>query len=410
MPTTLSPATRAVLLALLVASVLKIAWAMTSAGSVDAVLFFNFARGLEEHGLCGLYPLDPKYNHTPLTGSFVLLLLRASGGEFVVFAFFLRFAAIVADIVVVGALLHWREKLPAVPTWALVLLAASPVSLMVSGFHGNVDPILVALLFLASLACVLERPVWSGLLFALSCQVKIVPIAFAPVFFFFWMARGQAWRFAVPAAVTMLAGSALPLLETPGAYLRNVFAYGSSWGVWGVPYLLKLTGWEAVQKVDFHGFTAAQAGIAQALKFALLGSIAAIAWMRRGLAVQTLPATLGVAWIAFFIFAPGVGVQYLTWFAPFVLLWNARHFASLTAGATIFLAVFYHTTAEGRFPWFLAVPRGPETPIWSAVGLPVWLTFVGIGVAALLAARPRRMEWHPHCSVSSDALSKPYVG
>lgn len=401
----ISSSTRAVLIALLCASVLKIAWAMNSAGSVDAVLFFNFARALEAHGLCGVYALEPKYNHTPLTGSFVLLLLRASGGEFVVFAFFLRLAAIVADAVVIGALLHWRDKLPAVPTWALVLLAASPVSIMVSGFHGNVDPIMVAALFLAALACAVGRPALAGLLFGVACQVKIVPIAFAPVFFFFWFARGNAWRFAVPAAATMLAGSALPLVETPAEYLRNVFGYGSSWGVWGVPYLLKLTGWEAVQRIDFHGLTAAQTAIAQVLKVALLGSIAAVAWMRRGVFASAFPATLGAAWIAFFIFAPGVGVQYFVWFAPFVLLWNARHFAVLTGAAAVFLAVFYHTTSEGRFPWFLAMPLEPHAPIWSAAGLPAWIAFVCIG----WTAAPRAW-WHRRCFVGSDALPKPIAG
>jgi len=402
--------TRAVWIALFGVSVLKLAWAATSAGSVDAVLFFNFARALEEHGLCGVYALDPKYNHTPLTGVFVRTLLRVAGGEFMVFSFLLRLAASVADVVVVAALLQWREKLPPVPTWGLVLLAASPVSLMVSGFHGNVDPLLVALLFLAAVAGAQERPALAGLLYGLSCQVKIVPLAFAPVFFFFWLARGRAWRFAWPAALTLLAGSALPLLEAPGPYLRNVFAYGSSWGVWGVPYLLKLTGWEAVQKIDFHGLGAEQRAIAQGLKCALLGSIALIGWVRRGTAARELPATLGMAWVAFFIFAPGVGVQYLTWFAPFVLLWCARRYALLTAGATVFLAVFYHTTAEGRFPWFLAVPRGPETPLWSAVGLPVWLLFVGLGLGALWAVRPGWRQWHSRCSVGSDGLAKSTVG
>ena len=38
--------------------------------------------------------------------------------------------------------------------WAAVMLAASPVSLMVSGYHGNTDPVMVMFLFLAGVACV----------------------------------------------------------------------------------------------------------------------------------------------------------------------------------------------------------------------------------------------------------------
>ena len=44
-----------------------------------------------------------------------------------------------------NSLLRWRSKLGnAPPWWTLILFAASPVSLMISGFHGNVDPVMVA--------------------------------------------------------------------------------------------------------------------------------------------------------------------------------------------------------------------------------------------------------------------------
>jgi hypothetical protein len=38
--------------------------------------------------------------------------------------------------------------------WALILFALSPLAFMVSGFHGNVDPIMVCLLLMATYSCV----------------------------------------------------------------------------------------------------------------------------------------------------------------------------------------------------------------------------------------------------------------
>ncbi|MEO6741638.1 MAG: glycosyltransferase 87 family protein, partial [Chthoniobacteraceae bacterium] len=392
-PAVLPSRTRAVWLALLGVTLLKILWALNSAGSVDMVLFYNFGKGVEQHGLTELYRMDEKFNHTPLTGGFAWLLQHIAGDDKMQFAFLLRLASIIADAVVVGALLRWRAKLGNLPPWwALIVFAASPVSLMISGFHGNVDPIMVALLFLSTVAAANGRPALCGLLFGLAANVKIVPIIVSPVLFFFWLGRPKPLagllRFMFASGAVMLAGWALPLVVCPRDYLHNVFGYGSTWGVWGLPYLLRQTGWEAVQKIDFKGLTATQGMLASLLKFAAIGGIAAVGWRRRKVAPSELAATIGIAWLVFFIFAPGVGVQYMVWAAPFLLLLSAPGYAVITAASTVFLFVFYHSTSSGRWPWFLAIPRGPETPLWSAWGVLAWLSFCGV-LAALVAQHRR---------------------
>ncbi|MEO6788566.1 MAG: glycosyltransferase 87 family protein [Chthoniobacteraceae bacterium] len=379
-----------VLLALLAMTLLKILWALNSAGSVDVILFYNFGHGVQQYGLTQMYGMDEKFNHTPLTAGFAWLLYHIAGNDKLEFAFLLRLASIIADIAVVAALLRWRAKLGNLPPWwALIVFAASPVSLMVSGFHGNVDPVMVALLFLATVAAACERPVLCGVLFGLAANVKIVPIIVSPVFFFFWLGRTNPGpgllRFMLASGSVMLAGWALPLVVCPRDYLHNVFGYGSTWGVWGLPYLLRMTGWEAVQKIDFKGLTTTQNMLAAGLKFTAIGGISAIGWLRRKVAPAELAATVGMAWLVFFIFAPGVGVQYMVWAAPFLLLLSAPGYAVITAASTVFLFSFYHTTSSGRWPWFFAVPRGPETPIWSAWGVFAWLSFLCVFIA--LASR-----------------------
>ena len=176
---------RAVIGVLILMTLLKMLWALNSAGSVDMVLFYNFGKGVDQYGLTEIYRMDEKFNHTPLTGGFAWLLHRIAGDDKMQFAFLLRLASIIADVAVVGALLRWRAKLGNLPPWwALIVFAASPVSLMISGFHGNVDPIMIALLFLATVAAANERPMLCGLLFGLASNVKIVPIVLSPVFFF----------------------------------------------------------------------------------------------------------------------------------------------------------------------------------------------------------------------------------
>ncbi len=375
---------RAVLLSLLVVTLLKIIWALNSAGSVDMVLFYNFGKGVEQYGLTELYKMDEKFNHTPLTGGFAWLLYHIAGNDKLMFAFLLRLAGIIADVAVVAALLRWRAKLGHLPAWwALIVFTASPVSLMVSGFHGNVDPVMVALLFLATLAAVIERPVLCGVLFGLAANVKIVPIIVSPVFFFFWLGRANPLpgllRFMVASGSVMLAGWSLPLIVCPQDYLHNVFGYGSTWGVWGVPYFLRFTGWDAVQKIGYTGLSTAQNAIAAVLKVAAIGGIFTVGWLRRKAKPAEFAATVGIAWLVFFICAPGVGVQYMVWPAPFLLLLTARGFAVFTAAATAFLFAFYQTASvDARMPWFFANPsRAEMIPLWSAWAMPAWLAFCG---------------------------------
>jgi hypothetical protein len=83
-------------------TLLKILWALNSAGSVDMVLFYNFGKGVEQYGLTSLYGMDEKFNHTPLTGGFAWLLYRFAGDDKLQFAFLLRLPSIIADAAVVA--------------------------------------------------------------------------------------------------------------------------------------------------------------------------------------------------------------------------------------------------------------------------------------------------------------------
>lgn len=372
---------RWVLLALIGATLLKVAWAATSAGSVDALLFFEFAKSIDQIGLNLLYVHDPRFNHTPLMGNITYALYSLSGGAFPTFSFLLRSMGIVADVAVVLGLLQMRPVLARPAVWALALFAASPVSLMISGFHGNVDPVMTALMFFAAVACLNNRALLCGVLFGLACNIKIVPILFAPVFFFFWLHRGDAWRFVLPAGALMVIGLCGPLLQVPAAYLQNVFGYGSIWGVWGVTYWLRQSGWDEVQKLGYIALSPIQNMIATGLKVGIVLGISALAWRRRVLGAEALFATLAGAWMVFFALVPGVGTQYMVWFAPFVLLLSVRWFVVLTSTSTLFLAVFYHLAAPGQFPWILALPQPQDVAVNAAVGNITWLAVIAVLVA-----------------------------
>src|SRR5438552_14540806 len=180
----------------LVALTLKLAIAYNTIGTNDAVFFYGFAKVLSEHGLEWTYQHSRYFNHPPLTayylrGIYALTEQRWCQDIGIHFPFLLRLPGIVADFLVVLVLLRMSKTDLHIPIWALVLFALSPVSLMVSGFHGNTDPVMVLLLLCAGWMCLRSRPVLAGLFFALSCQIKIVPVLFFTAFVFFYLSPGK---------------------------------------------------------------------------------------------------------------------------------------------------------------------------------------------------------------------------
>jgi hypothetical protein len=374
---------RAALFALLA----KLVCATLTSGTNDADAFYNFGRYIWEHGLIAQYRATPEFNHTPLTGWFCALAFGIAKGAG--FNFLLRLPGIVADFAVVRLLLRRHETTGTPPLWTLALLALSPVSFMVSGFHGNVDPVLAWLLVLATLECERGRPAWCGLWLGLACNVKIIPLLVAPVFFFHWLARREVRPFFFAASAVIVAGWAAPLVAIPQTFLRNVLGYSSNWGSWGITYWLNQTPVSAFAPAGFSGLTSAELAVMSALKLVIVIAALWLAWRRRVLAAADVWSTLTLVWLVFFVFAPGIGAQYFVWLAPFLAVHSPRAFAAITAAVSVFLFVFYNTISGG-LPWWRGLSTGELLPRWVAWSNVAWLT-----LAAILIAQFRRRAEPP---------------
>jgi uncharacterized membrane protein len=292
----------------------------------------------------------------------------------------LRLVCTVADIGLVLGLLHVRKLTGKPPWWTLALFACSPVSIMVSGFHGNIDPIMVMFLFFAAVAVLKDQPVLCGVMFAAACNIKIVPIMVAPVFIFYWIGRGRrpAAIFMAVSGGLMLAGAAWGLINCPAAFVRNVFGYGSYWGGWGVTYWLRKTGMKDFGLMSYTDLTVAQYRVITALKVIMMAGVLTLAWRRRKLGGLEFFTTLGAAFTWIFIFMPGLGPQYMVWFSPFILLLSPGWWTALAVGSSVYMARFYHSTSHYRFPWGVSMPQGPEEPFWGPWTNLVWFTFIAL--------------------------------
>ena len=380
----------------LVALTLKLAIAYNTIGTNDAVFFYGFAKVLSEHGLEWTYQHSRYFNHPPLTayylrGIFALTEQRWCQDLGVHFPFLLRLPGIIADFLVLLVLLRISKIDIRIPTWALALFALSPVSLMVSGFHGNTDPVMVMLLVCAVWMCLRNQPALAGLFFALSCQIKIVPLLFLPVFVLFWWSQNRTRGFLITGAITTFVLWSEPLLNFPILFAKNVLAYGSYWGIWGITYLFRATGMPEFSRLSFFDLEPAQNIIMTVLKLIVVSAALWIAWQHRHARGRALVESLAYTWLVFFVFAPGVCPQYLIWFAPFILILSPGFYTAVTIASSVFLFAFYNITSGG-LPWKVALAMDDSQQHWTAWSLLPWLVILAGSTALLATTRGRKFD------------------
>ena len=380
----------------LVGLTLKLAIAYNTIGTNDAVIFYGFAKVLSEHGLEWTYQHSRFFNHPPLTAYYLRAIYFVTEQRWCQdlgfhFLFLLRLPGIIADFLVVVILLRFRKIDINIPTWALALFALSPVSLMVSGFHGNTDPVMVLLLVCAVWMCLRNQPMLAGLFFALSCQIKIVPLLLLPAFILFWWSQNRSRGFLITGAITTGLLWVEPLTKFSILFAKNVLAYGSYWGLWGITYLLRLTGRPEFSRLSFFDLAPAQNIIMTVLKVIIVGAAVWIAWQHRHARGRAFVKSLAYTWLIFFVFAPGACPQYLIWLAPFILILSPALYTFVLAASSIFLFAFYNITSGG-LPWKVALAMDDSMQHWAAWSLVPWLVLIVGSLALWQKTRGRKLD------------------
>jgi hypothetical protein len=299
--------------AALASTAIKLRLALTTFGSTDVAYWSAFKDYVVHNGTVSIYQYYWHYNHPPMMSGLLWLLAPlvpyAPNG----FPFLIRLPAILSDVVS-GFLLYglvsraWR---PRRGLWAALLFWASPVAIMVSGYHGNTDPVFMMLILLAARQAMLGKPAWQvGALLGLACNVKLVPIVTVPLFFFWLPTRREKAWFAAGILALLVLGYGYHVTHCFAAMKKNVFDYRSDARFWGLPGFHFLLGLRA------EGWALAAL---MRKPFVILLAIIGLGFGLRAnrLPPERRPSTLlvGLGWVflVFLILAPGFGVQYLSW-------------------------------------------------------------------------------------------------
>jgi hypothetical protein len=374
-----------ILLTALVATAAKLYCAFTTFGTEDVMLYFRFGSIVDAYGLAAAMSLQI-FNLTPLAAEYPATLVALLGEHKDWFPMLLKLPGILASLGSVLALVWLQQRIPKIPTYAIILFAASPAAFMIDGFHGNFDSAVVFPILLAACACAAERPRWllcAGFL-ALAAQVKVIALLTAPIFAFFWLHRGGGFKFMTVTGLLVILGWLPGILAAPTGFLKNVVGYGSVWGAWGITYLLHLTGYSAFKTLHWTHLTSEQILVSQILKLGVIAFVLVFAWRNRKGDASVLFGTLATSWVVFFALAPGMGVQYLVWFTPFLLVRDHRWYTGLTVVTSLALFAYYQITS-GAIPWYRS--ESLRFVPYIDILLVPWISFVVCAIALLFFRR-----------------------
>jgi hypothetical protein len=261
------------------------------------------------------------------------------------FAVLVKLPVLIADLGLVALLFRMGvgRGLGMLPAW---LYALHPVSILVTGFHGQFDA--------AALLCVLLAIFWleagrldrSALALAGGIALKSFPVLLVPFFLLALSGSRARLRFLAFATVPVAALLVPFAVADASALRRELFGYG---GVadFGWIGLVHAVGWlqSGVLARSEAPHWPTLVLLAKAAFFAVLGLLVALT-ARRWL-VFTLDAAALAVFLAFLTFYGAVSAQYLLWVVPFGVLVPDRHAMLHAVGSTLALLGFYPFLAPG---------------------------------------------------------------
>ena len=350
---------------------------MRTYGTQDVQTWAGFAQGVSQRGPVGIYGINfgrlngTVYNHPPLVGYYLEVVNKLSqwGVPLRVTIRALASAADVISSLLVFEILRRRSSLLRSSISGLAV-AASPVLFLISGYHGNTDPLFVMLVILGSFLIIDTRMAFAGgVALGLAIGVKLVPIVVLPTIAVYLVKHRRDLLVRAAAGFgTVFAVTWVPaILGEWDGLKRNVLGYsGINDRPWGLVGFADDLGWSWASQFMI--------GPGKYLVLLLCALIpATLAWRRPKLIMESVAMSM----VAFLILSPAFGVQYLAWPVALAYLldfWSATLYNVI--GGFFLYQVYDHW--NGDLPWFQMAKGQPLTTDQVALAAFLWAVLIAI--------------------------------
>lgn len=343
----------------------KLIIASKTYGSNDVRTWELFADIIKKIGGTGLYQNLSYFNHPPFIIHLLKIINLFESITKIGLPFWLRLFSSLADVGSLLVLYNFSKLNTGVKITlpSLILIAIAPVSIMVAGFHGNTDPIMIFLLLLSIYLIETDKDVvkWlpsqlqqyftsygltnlclAGMAYGIATNIKVIAFLAAPCIFFYLSDNKKRLEYTVTAAFTWVIAASPYIFLVPTQIIKNSFNYNSFYGFWGVSRILTSV---FPSNHWLNIFYSAQS------KFFII-AIITIAALFMSFIGKKVPLFIQIG-LTFFIFlslSSGFGVQYLSWLLPWVLGLGIEAALLYYIISGIFAFMLYNYWSSG-FPW-----------------------------------------------------------
>jgi hypothetical protein len=316
---------------------------------IPAALFFGTSDVLAWEQLAQAFLAGENFYATQLHNWPVLWIYFAASAELVhdatqvPFPILVKLPPIAADATIAFLLARKALRLG-------LAYAVSPISILITGYHGQFDALMLAPSFLAwtiwTEGSGVKRLVASALSLGVGVWFKPVPLLLLPVFLPRIGNNRDRALFTLLSLAPATLGTLPYFVMWPEEVAANFLGYSSWFGQWGYPVV-----WMVVEYIrngtipwwlpDPNRVSIALRVIYTAGRFILVAALGFTWWWtmfhRRATVLHGIIATFA----AFYSATVGFGVQYLLWIVPFALAGRDRFIWPYTVASTLLLLVAY---------------------------------------------------------------------
>lgn len=322
-----------------------------SIGTNDATAWLMFAERITGTGLTDLYRTHEPFNHPPLMGLWSYLALKLTYHFPLHFFFMFRLPGIIMDVLVaLGLYSIWEtRKGKTYGALAFACYGLSLISILISGYHGNTDPLYAGLVFFSLCAFSRNRFFLSGTLLGCAVNIKIIPCLFILPLLAIIPDWKNRIKFIAGGSIWTIPFIAAGIITGP-AFVRNVFGYDSFVDYWGIQLFLLLF---ASNSPEYRSlFLTLSEYYSSIGRYLIIGCFVLLSvWLVKHSKNQVNPFKVIAIFVAIFaIIAPGFAGQYFVLFPPLILAFSLSWGLSIATLTGLLTGVSYHSFLVSYFP------------------------------------------------------------
>lgn len=358
------------LLAAIAGLIARFVCVANSWGTDDVDLWWRYAETIHYHGIFEIYQRESTFHYPLLTallihGAYIMSELTGLS-----FPLLLRIPGALTDCAL--TVLLYRLLSPygfRTAAWGAAAYGASLLAILVSGYHGAIEPTYVFLTFAAFVLLEARgRPAMAGIVLGVACNIKLLPLLFLPALLTGCRSLKDALVLALGAVIGLV-----PLFygawQLGPIFMNQVLFFEPGNSDWNAELLLEPLAalWSTSEQWKEH-LLHYHALLGRSILVACLAAFALRELIRP---VRTPLHVAAISFCLFSLLAPGFVTEYALIGAAFFAATMPG--AALLYGATagVWAATAYWNFAISTEPW-RSVHTG--TPAWSTtlLGVATW--------------------------------------